>query len=342
MPGRLPRLRPDKHACDSPHIVILGAGASRAACPSGDAHGRSLPVMADLVEITGIDELLRSAAVDYNIGQNFEELYERLKSDTSNAVIATAIEERIRMYFAAIAIPPQATLYDKLLLSLRPKDLIASFNWDPLLAQAFKRNRFLKELPRVVFLHGNVDSGVCVEHRQKGFLEHSCSVCGRPLDPVPLLYPIGQKDYETDPFIRNEWAELRDELQEAYILTIIGYAAPKSDVAAKEIMLGAWKANESMELAQISIVDIKAEAELETTWASFFVRNHYGISTTPQGLFSHARRSCDHFAMATLQCQPCHDNPLPATDDLSALHSWVAPYIAEEIALREHGAPFPC
>ncbi len=339
---RLPRLRPQKHACDSPHVVILGAGASRAACPSGDANGLSLPVMTDLVEVTGIEELLRRSGVDYRRGQNFEEIYERLKKDSLSAATATEIEERIRMYFASIIIPPQATLYDKLLLSLRPKDLIASFNWDSLLAQAFKRNRFLKELPRIAFLHGNVDAGVCVEHRQKGFLEHSCSVCGRPLAPVPLLYPIGEKDYETDPFIRNEWVELRVELQEAYILTIIGYAAPKSDVAAKDIMLRAWKANESMELAEISIVDIKPEAELEETWSSFFVRHHYGISTTPHWLFSHARRSCDHFAMATLQLQPCHDNPLPATSDLSALHTWVAPYIAEEIALREHGTPFPC
>jgi hypothetical protein len=46
--------------------------------------------------------------------------------------------------------------------------------------------------------------------------------------------------------------------------------------------------------------------------------------------------------MATLQLQPCHDNPLPMTDDLSVLHSWAAKYIAEEDALREHGTPFPC
>jgi hypothetical protein len=33
-----------------PRVVILGAGASIAACPSGDANGRRLPVMIDFVE----------------------------------------------------------------------------------------------------------------------------------------------------------------------------------------------------------------------------------------------------------------------------------------------------
>jgi hypothetical protein len=33
-------------------------------------------------------------------------------------------------------IPDHVTLYDELLLTLRSKDLIATFNWDPLLLQA--------------------------------------------------------------------------------------------------------------------------------------------------------------------------------------------------------------
>ena len=37
-----------------PHIVLLGAGASRAAFPSGDANGRKLPLMADFVESLGL------------------------------------------------------------------------------------------------------------------------------------------------------------------------------------------------------------------------------------------------------------------------------------------------
>lgn len=170
----------------------------------------------------------------------------------------------------------------------------------------------------------------------------SCPRCERPLSPVPLLYPIGKKNYEADPFIHNEWTELRIAVEGAYILTIFGYAAPTSDESAKAIMLDAWKANQTRELAEIDIIDIKTEAELEATWAPFFVRNHYGISRSPSWLFQHPRRSCDHFAMATLQQYPCPDNPLPATEDLSALQAWVRPLIQQERALRDKGTPFPC
>ncbi|MFW6223076.1 MAG: hypothetical protein ACOC3T_05645 [Bacteroidota bacterium] len=34
-----------------PHVVILGAGASAAAFPQGDANGKKLPVMNDLADI---------------------------------------------------------------------------------------------------------------------------------------------------------------------------------------------------------------------------------------------------------------------------------------------------
>jgi hypothetical protein len=342
MRRRLPRLRADKNACESPHVVILGAGASRAACPTGDANGRLLPVMADLVELAGLEPLLKDAGISYRQGQNFEAIYESLAADPSKAAVQKGIEARLRDYFAAIVIPDRVTVYDKLLLSLRAKDYIATFNWDPLLAQALKRSRHLGELPRVLFLHGNVDAGACIKHRQKGFREHSCPHCGRSLTPVPLLYPIGTKEYESHPFIQNEWTELRAAIEDAYILTIFGYAAPVSDVAAKGIMLDAWKANETLELAEIDIIDIKPEAEVEATWRPFFVRTHYGVSTTPTWLFQHARRSCDHFAMATLQQRPCQDNPLPTTDDLAVLHHWVNPLIAQEVALRNEGAPFPC
>jgi hypothetical protein len=47
-----------------PHVVILGAGASRAGFPRGDRDGKLLPVMGDLAEIVGLNELLRQGPVD--------------------------------------------------------------------------------------------------------------------------------------------------------------------------------------------------------------------------------------------------------------------------------------
>jgi hypothetical protein len=254
--GRLPALRPDKNACESPHLVLLGAGASRAACLSGDANGRTLPLMLDLVEATGVDRLLSKAHVGWAKGDNFEVLYQAMVVDANKASLVRDIEEQIRDYFCAIEIPERANLYDRLLLSLRAKDYIATFNWDPLLAQAYRRNSHLKELPTILFLHGNVEVGVCLHDRRKGFLGHRCTTCDRPLEPTRLLYPVAQKDYASDPFIAQEWAAFRHVLKYAYLFTIVGYAAPASDVEAVSAMHAAWNQNESKELAEIDIVDV--------------------------------------------------------------------------------------
>ncbi|MBS3101438.1 hypothetical protein J4204_04850 [Candidatus Woesearchaeota archaeon] len=37
-----------------PHVVVLGAGASRATCPDGDKNGKKLPLMSDFVKILGL------------------------------------------------------------------------------------------------------------------------------------------------------------------------------------------------------------------------------------------------------------------------------------------------
>jgi len=52
-----------------PHVVILGAGASRATCPTGDAEGRRLPVMVDLVDVLDLRPLLLKWGI--NADQNF-------------------------------------------------------------------------------------------------------------------------------------------------------------------------------------------------------------------------------------------------------------------------------
>ena len=59
-----------------PHVVILGAGASRACCPAGDKNGKQLPVMADFAKRIGLEELLSSWGIDPN--QNFEDIFSGL------------------------------------------------------------------------------------------------------------------------------------------------------------------------------------------------------------------------------------------------------------------------
>lgn len=152
MPVVLPDLRPDGIANESPHIVILGAGASLAACPNGDWYGRRLPVMANLVETVGLTQTLRRAGFPVNPTTNFEDLYSQIASDPKRQDLQVQVETSIREYFDNLELPKYATLYDRLLLSLRRKDMVATFNWDPFLAHAYMRNSRAAWLPEIVWV----------------------------------------------------------------------------------------------------------------------------------------------------------------------------------------------
>ena len=75
---RLPAFDPRKQINHSPHVVILGAGASRAAFPSGDAKKKRLPLLVDLPDCLG----LRAAITDagFLAGADFESVYDELAS----------------------------------------------------------------------------------------------------------------------------------------------------------------------------------------------------------------------------------------------------------------------
>jgi hypothetical protein len=313
------------------HVVILGAGASLAAFPNGERNGRQLPLMRNLVEVVGLQPTLAEHGITDPI-LDFESFYDGLAVAATNPHLVSQIEEQVHAYFSALQLPDEATIYDFLILSLREKDLIATFNWDPFLAQAFRRNVHLKKLPQIIFLHGNVEIGICREHRRKGFVSQTCSTCSMPLTPSRLLFPVKQKDYNTDAFIKSEWETLRWFLSNAYFLTIFGYSAPTIDVEAKNLMLEKWRDNPTMELAEIDIVDIRPPQELESTWHDFFVRQHYAIydDIFDTYAFRYVRRSCDAFAMATLQQHPWHENPFPRTKDLCQLQEWIQPLLREE------------
>ena len=326
----------------APHVVILGAGASLAAFPGGDSNGRRLPLMRNLVEILGLKPLLAEYGITEGF-EDFESLYDGLATAGAAPGLLPRLESAVREYFQQLVLPEEATIYDRLLLSLREKDLVASFNWDPFLPLAFKRNRHLRRLPCLAFLHGNVHVGSCLEHRRSGFLDQRCSVCSRPFTPSNLLFPIKQKNYSKDPFIHGEWENLRHHLSRAYLVTIFGYSAPITDIEAKTLMLEKWNQNPTKDLAEIDIVDIRAREELESTWSEFFVRQHYAIWNDVGSTcnFRNVRRSCEAFAMATLQNDPWHENPFPMTSDLGALHRWLKPLLAEEEQGKFSGRPCP-
>lgn len=330
----MPTLPPlDKNVNHAPHVVLLGAGASIAAYLHWGRKGSQLPSMHDLIEVLSLRAPIEDAG--YNtIGLDFEAFYDDLSSSGKNNELKAVIESRVYDFFSTLTLPDVPTIYDYLILGLREKDIIATFNWDPFLLQAYMRNEVVTKTrrPRITFLHGNVKIGICYACEVAGVNGRRCSRCGNLLEPSKLLYPVKHKNYNDDLFIKTEWEVLRDKLSRAYFLTIFGYSAPTTDIEARSLMLDVWKANSSLELAEVEVVDIRSRKDLEVTWRDFFFSHHYMTTKNifSSYMFTHPRRSCDAFAAATLMCQPWHDNPFPKFKRLHELQNWVAPLIAEE------------
>jgi hypothetical protein len=309
-----------------PHIVLLGAGASRAAFSKGDAAGQALPVMHDLVDIVGLQPLVEEADPGDAKERNFEIIYSRLASEPRYAHQVEKIERRKDSYFATLSLPNHATIYDRLLLSLRPKDAVFTFNWDPFLFDAYQRNRNAVRLPEIFFLHGNVRIGACIEHDKWGARKDRCPECFQPLADVPLLYPIEQKDYSTNPYIRRNWHAAKILFEDAFTLTIFGYGAPASDRDAVELLRSAWIGRSDRTVEHIEIIDNAQPSLLHDRWSPFTPTHHYRVTNAFEQcrLARWPRRSCESLLYPMKQGVPCEDFPLPTTDSLLALQVFVA------------------
>lgn len=324
-----------------PHVVILGAGASLAAFPNGDAAGKRLPLMGDFVGSIGLNKLLEKNSINY-LNRNFEDIYSEVARKKENHELLMLIQYHIRKYFYDLKLPKEATLYDKLILSLRRKDVIATFNWDPLLIQAYKRNLQLKELPQILFLHGNTHIGICRKDKQKDFDGNMCLKCGAKLEPSQLLYPILNKEYTEDVYINDEWNRLSFWINNAYFITIFGYSAPKTDVAAKKILIDAINCNELKRLSQIEIIDIKDHLVLKKNWKKFIDKKHYTFFENIEYSFitNHPRRTCEALAFATLQQDPWPHSSYSKTNDLNVLQAEAKVLIQDELSKRVELTPF--
>ena len=320
-----------KISVSRPHVVLLGAGASRAAFPDGDKNGRKLPLMCDLVEILGLEGILEKFGIDYS-GRNFEDVYSDLHWQPGQQEARDEIEERIRNYFAAMELPDSPTIYDHLVLSLREKDVIATFNWDPFLFQACVRNCKFAKPPRLIFLHGNVAIGYCAADRVKGPAGTSCGKCGRPYVSSRLLYPVNEKNYTSDPFIRSEWTGLQSALGNAFVLTIFGYSAPQSDVEAIELLRKGWGRPETRELEQVEIIDIKSNDELRERWDAFILEHHYDteMSFYDSWAARHPRRSCDAVWRQIMDLEFLVDNGIPQSLPVEQQLTWYKQLIDAE------------
>lgn len=324
------------------HVVILGAGASIASTfRNAEAYGKRLPSMDNFIELVGLTELIEHIPQDLR-HTNFEKLYSNLHNDNPQSEIILEIEQRIKDYFGDMQLPDEPTIYDYLVLSLRNKDLIATFNWDPFLYQAWTRNRkFTQDLPRLSFLHGNVAIGYSIEDKRCGPAGYQMRKDGGVFEPTKLLYPVEQKNYTDDEFINIEWERVKSWMAKesgTVRATIFGYGAPVSDVEAVLLLNKAWGTPEDRRMEQFEIIDITPEEVLRKRWDGFIHSSHYDVTDnyfgsslaynprrTSESYFSHYQPLSPKEALRTSN---------PVRDDfqtLEELWEWHRPLIEAEI-----------
>lgn len=285
------------------HTVILGAGATIAAIPNGDKNGKKSSVMCGMIRKLGLEELLQGVTLE-TTSDNIEDIYSELCLKSEYKGIVFELEKRLYDYFDSLELPDAPTVYDFLLLSLTNKDVVATFNWDPLLIQAYVRcYKITENLPKIFCLHGNVAMGYCKTHREFGAKDAICPVCKKMLQPIKLLYPVKEKDYRKDDYISGCWDAINYILGNSYMITIFGYSAPSSDIEAVNLLKKAWGDKDKRQLEEVSVIDIIDEKDMLTKWDDFIYSHHYRYTSnyfdSYLGMFP--RRSCETvFAMYSL------------------------------------------
>jgi len=316
-----------------PHVVILGAGASRATCPKGDKNGRPLPVMADFSSLLDLAPLLQSWGIDPN--RNFEDTYSDLYEAGETAKLRE-LNERVETYFGALELPDHPTVYDYLVLSLRETDLIATFNWDPLLLQAYRRQPNYFRRPKLAFLHGNMLAGYCPKDEVMGWAGATCSRCGKPLGRTPLLYPVRHKNYAADGSISIQWNLLKHEMSRAFMFTIFGYGGPKTDQEAIDAMSEAWGSPSQRVLEETDFITLQSKEEVREVWRRFIHSHHFDVTDDffESWLAKHPRRTGEAYEAQYMEAKFVEGNPPPRGGSLEDLWVWFDELLPAEAAYR--------
>ena len=329
------------------HILILGAGASIASTQRNpEANGKKMPSMLNFIELLRLQDIVAEIPKSLQ-SDNFETLYANLYASDPNSLLLCEIQERIQNYFSSLRLPDKPTIYDYLMLSLRSKDHIATFNWDPFLYQAYCRARtFTKNLPYMSFLHGTVALGYSIEDKCSGPIGYQCRSDGGIFEPIPLLYPVHQKNYNENEFIIEAWKSLKLMLSKesnSVRVTIFGYGAPSSDVEAVHLLNEAWGTSDERVMEQFEIIDIIPEKDLRKRWSSFIHSHHYDITDSyfKSSLSLNPRRTCEsyfsHYLPLTIDQAFRSNNPIPQNfDSLEELWAWHQPLIDAEMKAKEN------
>ena len=320
------------------HVVILGAGASIAATAHNpEQSGKKLPSMENFIDVVGLADIIDAADCGGE-SRNFEEVYSRLHTRDPDSPAVVEIEKRVGNYFRSLTLPPTPSIYDYLLFALRPKDLVATFNWDPFLYLAFCRNSRIARMPHLSFLHGSVSIGYSLEDQKVGPAGWLSKATGHVYKPTRLLYPVTQKDYNRDEFISREWDRLKRGLNHAKLITIFGYGAPDADVEAVELMSRAWGDPGQRNIEQVELIDVQPMEVLTQRWRRFIYLGHdeYHTNYFQSSLACFPRRTGEtymHQNHPSTLAEALLDelNPIPERfDSLEAMWEWHRPLIHEE------------
>jgi hypothetical protein len=293
--------------------------------------------MLNLVELVGLQDLVESVRIELR-SANFEELYSNLHSENPDSDVIHEIETRIHAYFAGMELPDAPTIYDYQICSLRPKDLIATFNWDPFLYQAWCRNKHF-DRPHVSFLHGNVAIGYSKEDKRCGPAGMYFKQTGSYSEPTKLLYPVAQKDYNRDEFIAIEWARLTAWLHDDQTkrVTVFGYSAPKTDVEAMGLLQKAWGTIDDRNMEQLEFINTTPEESLLKQWKAFVHTHHYDYANDYFGsaLAKYPRRTGESYFHHYLPESPAEafSESIPVPNDFATLEDmweWFEPLAKAE------------
>lgn len=332
----------EAHLSGGCHVVILGAGASIASnLRDPEIHGLQLPSMNNLPDVVGLNGILSMFPSEL-ISDNFEATYSNIAEHDPNNPYLKVMNELIYSYFSAMQLPNKPTIYDYLVMSLRNKDVIATFNWDPFLYQAWWRNYLHGSSPQLIFLHGNVAIGYNEEHNMFGCAGTTSKRTGNYYEPTQLLFPVKHKNYHQDSFIKKQWESLQAYLDKekcnTHRVTIFGYSAPVSDVEALDMMKEAWGDIGDRDLEQFEIIDIRREEDVRESWSEFIHTHHYDYTTSffESSLARYPRRTDEAFFCQYLPSTPeeafVEPNLVPTDfQTFEEMWDWYQPLISREI-----------
>jgi hypothetical protein len=191
--------------------------------------------------------------------------------------------------------------------------------------QAYLRNaKSGLSLPRLVFLHGNIQVGYCDNDKVMGLAGSRCRHCGGFYQRAPLLYPIKRKDYAQNTFIASEWKTLEWGFQNAFMITVFGYSAPKTDEEAKNAMLQAWGGGNKRSMEQTSFITMQSDTEVADSWKGFIHSHHYEVQNDfyESWIANHPRRTGEAYWNQYYEAKFIDNNPVPRDLEFPGLWEW--------------------